>query len=281
MSAAAGEAVDAADAAFDLGPAILFCPADRPERYGKAAERADAVIIDLEDAVAAADKPAARRALVGNPLDPRRTIVRVNPAGTADFAEDLAALAETAYTTVMLAKTESARDTRALPGRRVLALCETAAGVLNAAGIAAEPNVVGLMWGAEDLVASLGGTSSRHDGAGYRDVALHARSAVLLAAGAFGKAAIDSVYIDIRDHEGLAAESRDAAASGFAAKASIHPAQMPVIRAAYAPDPGRVAEAREILAAAAGRHGVFAFGGRMIDEPLLRHARRLVARAGG
>ncbi|MGP5396366.1 HpcH/HpaI aldolase/citrate lyase family protein [Arthrobacter rhombi] len=267
--------------AFMMGPAILFCPADRPERYAKASDRADAVIIDLEDAVAPADKPVARRSVVDTPLDPARTIVRVNPVDTDDFAQDLAALGETAYTTVMLAKTETVEQLRQMAGYRVIALCETALGVLNAAAIAAEPNVVALMWGAEDLVASLGGTSSRHDDGSYRDVAVHARAAVLLAAGAYGKAGIDSVYINIPDTEGLAAETRDAVASGFAAKASIHPAQMTVIRAAYAPDPEAVQRARAILEAARTASGVFSFEGQMVDEPLLRHARRLVARIDG
>ena len=269
---------DTRDPAFTMGPAILFCPADRPERYAKASARADAVIIDLEDAVAPAAKSAARRAVVDTVLDPERTIVRVNPVDTDDFAEDLAAVGETAYTTVMLAKAETVEQLRQLAGFRVVALCETALGVLNAAAIAAEPNVVALMWGAEDLVASLGGTSSRHDDGSYRDVAVHARAAVLLAAGAYGKAGIDSVYINIPDTEGLAAETRDAVASGFAAKASIHPAQMTVIRTAYAPDPEAVQRARAILEAAHTASGVFSFEGQMVDEPLLRHARRLVAR---
>src|SRR3954453_187343 len=86
--------------------AWLFCPADRPERFAKAAAAADVVILDLEDGVAAGDRVAARRALVDTPLDPQRTVVRVNPAGTPDHDLDLAALADTAYERVMLAKTE-------------------------------------------------------------------------------------------------------------------------------------------------------------------------------
>ena len=89
------------------GPGWLFCPADRPERFGKAAAAADVVILDLEDGVAAKDRDEARAALIDNPLDPDRTVVRINPAGTADHAPDLDALAKTAYTTVMLAKTET------------------------------------------------------------------------------------------------------------------------------------------------------------------------------
>ena len=266
---------------FAMGPAILFCPADRPDRYAKALERADAVILDLEDAVAPGKRAEARTALAGNPLDPARTIVRVNPAGTTDYDADLAALRSTAYRTVMLAKAETAEGLAGLADYDVVALCETALGVLNAPAIAAERNVVALMWGAEDLVASLGGSSSRDASGAYRDVAAHARSRVLLAAGAFGKTAIDSVYVDIPDHEGLLAESVDAQASGFGAKASIHPGQMPVIRRAFTPTEEDADRARRVLAAAEESGGAFTFEGRMVDEPLLRHARATLARSAG
>lgn len=266
---------------FAMGPAILFCPADRADRYDKAIARADAVILDLEDAVAPENRPAARRALAEHPLDPARTMVRLNPVGTPDFAADLAALAKTPYTTVMLAKTEGADELVALADLGVVALCETARGVLNAPEIAAAPNVVALMWGAEDLVATLGGSSSRNAAGGYRDVAAHARSRVLLAAGAFGKVGIDSVYVDIPDHEGLLAEALDARASGFGAKASIHPGQMPVIRRAFTPTPEEAERARRVLDAARNADGVFAFEGQMVDEPLLRHARATLARFSG
>lgn len=264
---------------FAMGPAILFCPADRPDRYAKALERADAVIIDLEDAVAPGNRVAARAALIEHPQDPQRTMVRVNPVGSTDFAADMAALGSTHYRTVMLAKTESAADVAALGEYAVVALCETALGVLNAAQIAAAPNVVALMWGAEDLIASLGGSSSRTGSGSYRDVALHARSQVLLAARAHSKVAIDSVYLDIADHAGLIAESLDAQASGFGAKASIHPGQMPVIREGFAPTAEQVERAVRILEAATRNSGVFAFEGQMVDEPLLRHARMIRARA--
>ncbi len=265
---------------FDFAPALLFCPADRPDRYDKAAERSPAVILDLEDAVAPADKPAAREALVAHPLDPAKTIVRVNPAGSADFAADLAALERTDYRTVMLAKAASASDLRALDGYGVIALCETAAGVLAAPALAAHESVVGLMWGAEDLVASLGGTSSR-DGAGrYRDVARHARSAVLLAAGGHGKAAVDAVHVSIEDLQGLAVEAEDAAASGFAASACIHPSQVAVILDAYRPSAEELSWAQGVIVAASKERGVFRHEGMMVDEPVLRHAARILRRAG-
>ncbi len=264
---------------FDLGPALLFCPADRPERYAKAAERADAVILDLEDAVAPRDKAAAREALVAHPLDPARTIVRVNHAGTDDHELDLEAIDGTDYRFVMLAKASGARDLDRLQDYEVIALCETAAGVVHAVELAALHNVVGLMWGAEDLIASMGGSSSRHADGRYRDVAAHARSTVLLAAAAYGKAAIDAVHLDLDDLAGLEGEATDAAAVGFAATACIHPNQVETIRAAYAPTADELAFAREVLAAAEHERGVFAFRGRMVDEPVLAHARAVIARA--
>ncbi|MFV0375610.1 HpcH/HpaI aldolase/citrate lyase family protein [Microbacterium sp.] len=267
--------------ALDHGPALLFCPADRPDRIHKALARADAVIVDLEDAVADAAKPAAREALVAADLDPDRVIVRVNRAGTADRDADLTALAQTRLRTVMLAKASSAADVDGVDGGfEVVALCETAAGVQAVAELAARPTVVALMWGAEDLVASLGGSSSRHPSGGYRDVARFARAQVLLAAGAHGKAAIDAVHLDIHDEAGLAAEAADAAASGFAATACIHPAQVETVRTAYRPSDETIVWARDLLAAGRGQGGVFAFRGGMVDEPVLRQARRTLARAG-
>jgi len=259
-----------------LGAALLFCPADRPERYAKALDRADAVILDLEDAVAPLDKARARDALVATPIDPERTIVRVNATGTDDHARDLEALARTDYRRIMLPK---AVDARGLESWQVIALVETAGGVLAAESLAATPHVVGLMWGAEDLIASLGGSSSRHADGRYRDAAVHARARVLLAAGAFGLAAIDAVHLDIADVEGLSAEARDAAAQGFTSSACIHPSQVATIRAAYAADATELAAAQALLAAAEGQAGVFTHEGRMVDERVLRHARALVERA--
>jgi len=258
------------------GPALLFCPADRPDRYAKAAAAADTVILDLEDAVAPADKARAREALAASTLDPERVIVRLNAAGTPEHALDLAAVRASAYTTVMLAKAESAADVEATPGLRVLALCETARGVVNATEIAAHPATAGLMWGAEDLIASMNGRSSRFADGRYRDVARTARATVLLAARAHGKDAIDAVHLDIADLDGLRAECEDAAASGFTATACIHPTQVATIRAAYASTDAEREWAAAVLAEAEGQPGVFRFRGRMIDEPVLRQAREML-----
>jgi citrate lyase subunit beta/citryl-CoA lyase len=179
----------------------------------------------------------------------------------------------------MLAKTVCSGHVEMLGGYRVIALCETAAGILAAAEIAAARNVVALMWGAEDLVASLGGTSSRFADGRYRDVARQARSMVLLAARANDKAAIDAVHLDITDTTGLELEAADAVASGFTATACIHPTQVESIRAAYQPTPAEVDYALGLLEAAASSRGVFQHEGRMIDGPVLRHAEAVLRRA--
>ncbi|WP_306232846.1 HpcH/HpaI aldolase/citrate lyase family protein [Agrococcus beijingensis] len=268
---------------LEMGPALLFCPGDRPDRFEKAADRADAVILDLEDAVGGDSKSAARDAIRTATLDPLRTMVRVSGAGSAGFDDDLAAVADSPFRTVMLAKAESVHDVdrvvAAVRGVRVVVLCETARGVLAAESLAAHAQVVGLMWGAEDLVASLGGTSSHDETGAYREVARHARSRILLAAGAFGRTAIDAIRTDIADLEGAHAEALDAAASGFGAKAAIHPNHVEPYRRAFAPSPAQHDEARRILAAAEATPGVFSFEGRMVDEPILRHARSVVERA--
>jgi citrate lyase subunit beta/citryl-CoA lyase len=262
------------------GPAWLFCPADRPERFAKAAAAADIVILDLEDGVAAADRPAARDALRDTPLDPQQTVVRVNPAGTDEHARDLEALAATAYTRVMLPKTESAAQVETLAPFEVIALIETPRGAVSATEIAAAGPTVAMMWGAEDLIAALGGGSSRRADGRYRQVAGHVRSTVLLAASAFGRAALDAVHLDIGDLAGLEAEALDAAAVGFDATVCIHPSQIPVVRNAYRPADEQVSWARRVLAAAQTQRGVFAFEGQMVDSPVLRHAEAILRRAG-
>jgi citrate lyase subunit beta/citryl-CoA lyase len=264
------------------GPALLFCPADRPDRYGKALAAADGVILDLEDGVGAEGKNDARAALAASELDPARVIVRVNATGTAEHAADLAALRRTGYRTVMLPKSETRAQLNEFGDNwHVVALCETALGVVNAAEIAAAPNVIAVMWGAEDLIASMRGRTSRLPDGRYRDVARHARSAVLVAASAYGRQAIDAVYVNIPDLEGLAAEAEDAAVSGFALKGCIHPSQVAVVRKAFRADEAQVAWARRVIAAArdagAGDKGAITVDGQMVDAPLIRQAEAILA----
>lgn len=261
------------------GPAWLFCPSDRPERFEKAAAVADVVILDLEDGVAPADKDAARTALIDTPLDPERTIVRINPAGTDDYEKDLLALDGTHYTRLMLPKCESAQQVLSLAPHEVIVLVESPLGALAVEEVALAASTIGVMWGAEDLTAALGGNASRHADSTYRDVARHVRSRTLLAAKGYNRLALDSVYLDIKDLDGLKREALDGVAVGFDVKVAIHPRQIAVIREAYAPTDDEVDWAQRVLAAVGSERGVFAFEGKMVDAPVLRHAERVLERA--
>jgi citrate lyase subunit beta/citryl-CoA lyase len=261
------------------GPAWLFCPADRRERFEKAAAAADVVILDLEDGVAAKDREAARKVLIATPLDPDRTVVRINPSATPDHQLDLETLARTPYTTVMLAKTEDAQQVRDLAPLDVVVLIETPLGALAVSDLARMDNAIALMWGAEDLFAVLGGTANRYPDGTYREVARHVRSQTLLAAKAYGRLALDSVFLDIKNLDGLRDEVDDAVAVGFDAKVAIHPSQVAVIRAGYEPTAEQVHWARAVLARAADERGVFQYEGLMVDAPVLTRAERIVALA--
>lgn len=273
---------------FNIGPAILFVPADRPERYSKAYERSDAVIIDLEDAVAPNDRSSARSALAEHlaSMDKpttERTVVRVNPVAEPDFSEDASLLTNTALRFVMVPKVESIGDilqaASALPGVKLIALCESASGVIEAPQIAKHPSVAALMWGAEDLMVSTGGSASRFADGTYRDVPRFARAQVLLAAAAAGKASIDTIHTDLSPTDQFIAEAEDSVATGWTAKACIHPAQVQVIRDAYTPTETESEYAHALLAEVKRQRGVFQFRGTMVDGPLIAHAQNVVNRA--
>lgn len=260
------------------GPAWLFCPADRPDRYAKALERADRVILDLEDAVSSDRKAYARTALSAAVLDPDRVVIRVNALDSQEIDADMAVVRRTQYRTIMIPKAVRTTDLDALEGFEIIALCETSAGVLAAPEIARHPTVFALMWGAEDLVADMGGNASRDPDGRYYGFATHARSHVLLAAAAAGVVAVDAVYLDIADHEGLRAETLEAVDSGFAAKACIHPGQAPIVRESFRPSPEQVAWASAVIDAETG--GAVAVGGIMVDAPVVRQAQHILARHG-
>ncbi len=136
------------------------------------------------------------------------------------------------------------------------------------------------MWGAEDLLVSLGGRSSRRDDGTYRDYARFARSQVLLSARSHDRVAIDAIHLDIADLEGLREEAYDAASSGFSATACIHPSQVDVIRDAYRPTDDEIAWASGVIRAATNERGAFRYEGRMVDAPLLRHAEQILSSVG-
>jgi citrate lyase subunit beta/citryl-CoA lyase len=192
---------------------------------------------------------------------------------------DVEAARTVGYRRLMSAKTETPVEVSALADFGVVALCETPRGILQAEAIARATGIEALMWGAEDLVAGISGTSSRFPSGTYRDVVRHARATGLLAAAAAGRRAIDSVYLDLEDLGGLAAEAEDAAEIGFTVKACLHPTQIPVIRRAFEPTADQAAWARGLLAAAETSPDVIRFEGKMVGEPLLRQARASARRS--
>ncbi len=266
------------------GPAILFCPADRPERFAKAVSMADGVILDLEDAVAAAGRASARDAVrIGfgterapGPLDPGRVIVRINPLGTSEAVADLAALAGTRCRTVMIAKAEHLEPVSGMQNLQTIQLIENLRGLDRIDGLAALPGCIGLMWGADDLTADLGGSSSRRADGSLLQHAQHLRVATLLAARRHGILAIDGPMLSFIDGSGLVEEARDAASMGFWAKTTIHPAQVEHVRRGFHPTEEEKRRAEQIIDAASSG-GVTTFEGRMIDGPVIAHARAIIA----
>lgn len=262
------------------GPAFLFCPADRPDRFDKAARLADVVLIDLEDSVAADRRHIARDAVRGADLDPETTVIRVNPAGTGDHLRDLDSVRATEFRKVMLAKTSTAQEVLDLAPLQVIALCETPTGIGEAAAIASCANTIAVMWGGEDLVAALGGSSSRHADGSFTDLSKYARAKVLVDAGVHEVGALDTVFLNFGDLDGQRTEAIDAATMGFMATPCIHPSQVSVVRAAYRPSDEQVRFAQEVIAAAAVQGGVFRLGNVMVDGPVIAQARLVLRRTG-
>lgn len=263
------------------GPAWLFAPADRPERFDKAHAAADVVILDLEDGCQEEHRTAARENIVRADLPMDSTVIRINSTGSEHSAADLAAIKQTSFRTIMLPKTESPADIDAvveeIADAVVIALIETPRGVLAAESIALHPKVVGLFWGAEDLTAGLGGRESRNESGDYRAPAQFARMSVLFAAGAAGIGCLDSINADISDLELVEREAREVAAAGFAGKCCIHPRQVAAIRKAFAPTEEELSWARGVVSAAKENSGAFSYHGSMIDAPLVHQARRMLA----
>jgi citrate lyase subunit beta/citryl-CoA lyase len=242
----------------------------------------DVAIFDLEDAVAPDNKANARQALLSahrnRQIDWSRAVVRINPPGSADHDADVRLVEDLGVPRIMVAKAEEARGLASLD-TEVIALIETARGVMHVDEIASARNVIGLMWGADDLVASLGGFTSRTDSGRYHDVVRFARANVLVAAKAHLKWALDAVYMDIRDHDGLRRECLEAVSVGFDAKVAIHPDQVATIRAQFRPTPEMVSWARRLSEARSGGDGVMTFEGKMVDGPVYRQAESILRRA--
>ena len=281
----------------------LFIPGDSERKLTKAnTTGAHALIIDLEDAVAADRKPVAR-ALTGqwlgdsaNRTAQNQVWVRINAIDTGLWRDDLAAIIAGAPAGIMVPKAEGPEQIAMIgvvldelehahglnPGqtRIVPLVSETARAAVTIPAYvhATLPRLAALTWGAEDLGADLGVTRKRTSAGRWTDAFRLVRAQTLLVANAIGAWAIDTLHADFRDEAGLAVVAAEAAADGFAGMLAIHPAQVPIINGAFAPDATALAEARAIVAAFAANPGVGALqiDGKMIVQPHLRQARALL-----
>lgn len=256
--------------------APLFVPASRPERVAKAAASgADAIIIDLEDAVAPADKQAARDALAGLALPDFPVILRINAIGTPWHEGDLALAARIGLAGIMLPKSEDAAQTQVVhqaAGHAVLALVETARGIANLPAIAAAPGVARLVFGSVDFSADIG---CAHE----PEPLLLARLQMVLASRVAGLAApIDGVTLAIEDEAAVEADARRAVSLGFSGKLCIHPRQVAPVLRGFAPSAAEVEWAARVVAA--DRGGAAMVDGAMIDPPVRMRAEQILRRTG-
>ncbi len=265
---------------------FLFVPGNRPERFAKAfASGADAVVLDLEDAVAAEAKGDARDAIAdwaarASPAERVRVVVRINDTASSCFAVDLRLLRDTCLCAVMLPKAEASEEIgavcAALQGASVLALVESARGVARVDAVAAAAGVTRLAFGTLDYAVDLDlDIAEQSDGLAY------AASRMAIAARVNGLAApIAGVTPQIDDEPRLLADLAWSRRHGFGAKLCIHPKQVAAIHAALAPSPEALDWARRALAADAASPGAARLDGRMIDRPVVLQARRTLQRAG-
>lgn len=279
--------------------ALLYMPGDDERKIRKAATLdVDCVCLDMEDGVALSRKDDARSLIPAmlRELDFGRAerLARINPVGSAMEADDLRAGLEGRPDGIVIPKVESGDAIRwasaeiAAVERRngweagrivLIVLVETALGIVNLKDIAgSDPRLQAIIFGAEDLAGDIGAVRTRE---GWE--VFYARSAVVTHAAAFGLQAIDMVYIDYKDAEGLVRESAEAARMGYAGKQVIHPNQVGPVQGAFTPDDAAIAYALRVMNAMkehqeAGK-GAFSLDGKMIDMPLVKAAERVLARA--
>ena len=273
---------------------LLFVPGDRPDRMEKAlAAGADALILDLEDAVAPAARAVARHEVAHflNANSQARIWVRVNPLDSPDNERDLDAVLPSHPDGIVLPKAEGGASVAELAQRitargnataMILAIAtETPAAMFALGSYGGAKRLAGLTWGAEDLPAAVGAATAREPDGRYTAPYELARSLCLFGAAAAGVAPIETVYPAFRDLEGLAAYAARARRDGFTGMMAIHPAQVPVINAAFTPSEAEVEHARRVVAAfeASPQAGALSLDGRMIDRPHLLQAQRILAAA--
>lgn len=287
-----------------MNRSYLFVPADSERKIMKASEAgADALILDLEDSVAPAARPAARELVRDHLVGAESAWVRINPIDSDDASADLEAVMPAAPAGIVLPKSRGAADALALaaelddlekqhsiePGRTgIIVLCtERPEALFNLGGYAgATPRLSALTWGAEDLSAAVGASSNRDADGRWLPPYELARSLCLFAAGAAEVPALDTVFTDFRDPEGLATYATSARRDGFSGMLAIHPAQVEIINRAFVPTAAELERAERIVALFAANPGAGTLGmdGEMIDRPhlvqaerILRLARRLAA----
>jgi citrate lyase subunit beta / citryl-CoA lyase len=261
----------------------LFVPGNQPERFAKAlGSGADAVILDMEDAVSPGDKAAARVAIgqwcAQETTHRAKLVLRINDHATPWFAEDLSLLRATGILVAMLPKTEApehvARVMAELPqGGAVIPIVETARGMLHVDAIAAAGGVQRLAFGTLDYAVDL-------DLSGDERGLIYAASRMAIVSKAAGLTSpIAGVTPALGDDERLRADVAFARACGFGAKLCIHPRQVAIVRQLLAPTPEELDWARRVLAAAEGNPGAFQIDGKMVDRPVILKARALIGRA--
>ncbi|MBY5444161.1 CoA ester lyase [Rhizobium leguminosarum] len=272
---------------------LLFVPGDQPERFEKAlASGADAVILDLEDSVAPSNKAKARESVhefVLHHAGETPLLIRINPLASPEFEGDLAALSGLHPFAIVLPKAEGAASVLKLAGSLASAVpilpiaTETPSAIF---GVGSYRDVAsslgGLTWGAEDLSAAMGATTARRTDGRYTPPYELARSLTLFAAHAAAVPAIDTVYPDFHDLNGLRAYVGRGRRDGFSGMMAIHPSQIETINHAFTPDASEIAWAEKVAAAFAARPdaGVIQLDGRMLDLPHLKLALRILGTAG-
>jgi citrate lyase subunit beta / citryl-CoA lyase len=271
---------------------LLFVPGDRPDRMEKAlASGADALILDLEDSVTAANKGAARKAVAAFLAGTRSEVslwVRINPLDSGMTQDDLAAAH--GADGIVLPKAESGADVASLDAMlggiaaRILPIAtETPAAIFGLGSYAGcSPRLAGITWGAEDLPAAIGALSSREKDGRYTPPYEMIRALTLFGAHAASVRAIETVYPDFRDFDGLKAYCARAMHDGFTGMMAIHPAQVEIINSAFTPSEEAVVHARRVVAVFAANPdaGALQIDGKMIDLPHLKQAEALLKRAG-
>lgn len=258
----------------------LFVPGNRPERFAKAmASGADAVILDLEDAVAPADKVSAREAVAAWLSPDRPVYLRINAADTEWFADDLDLVGHPGVAGVVLPKAEAADvlaqvAVRLAPAAVLLPLVETGFGVARAETLAAQPRVLRLMFGTIDFQLDMG-----IDGEG-EELAFFRSKLVLASRLAGVQPPVDGVTTAIRDLDRLQADTQRARRMGFGGKLCIHPDQIATVNRAFAPNEQELAWAHKVVEAAGAADGAaVAVDGKMVDRPVLLRAQRMIAEA--